>query len=140
MVQLAALRAHDRFERADLVQHVGIDILGIALHLGAAEILAVRIAGMGSDRDSVFESKLGGRTHRRFVTRVKSACDIGRRDKTHELGVVAAALAHVAIKIDLMHFVSAIYTRPEDNSIRVQTARLAVRHRRSLRARSSRRR
>ena len=70
----------------------------------------------------VSDSKINGRTHRTRIARVKSAGDVRGRNVIHELGIIAAAFAHVAIQINLQHFDFAIYTRRGENSIQFRTA------------------
>jgi hypothetical protein len=42
-------------------------------------------------------------THRRVIAAVSTACDVCRADKRHELGIMHAAFAEVAIEIDALH-------------------------------------
>jgi len=99
--QLATLRAHHRVERADLVQHVGIDGLGVALHFGTAEILAVRKARMRANGHVVVQRPLHGLQHRRRIARVPAARHVGGTDQLDQGFVIAAAFAKVGIQVDL---------------------------------------
>src|SRR5262249_21998924 len=103
----AALRG-DACERCDLREYEVRDRWGGHVRLEAAEILAIRVARMGADRDAVAESLLDRRAHGGFIAGVASSCVVRRCDGAHQvfLGAVGDGfreLADVAIQVDTVH-------------------------------------
>lgn len=101
MGQLAALCPDDAIERADLVQHVGVNGLGVALHLGTAKVVAIGKARVRADGDAVGQRPLDGLQHGGGIAGVPAAGDIGRTDQREQRFVVAAAFAEVGVEVDL---------------------------------------
>jgi hypothetical protein len=55
---------------------------------------------MSADLHAMLDRKFRRPLHGRDVSRMEAARDIRRSDVLHQFGIAAAALAHVAIKID----------------------------------------
>ncbi len=125
--ELAALGPHDAVERADLVQHVRVDGFGVALHLGAAEVLAVREARVGANRHVVGDRPFHGLEHGGGVSGVPAARHVGGADQRQQGFVVAATFTQVGIQVDL-HGVLLVAVGPASYA----TKRVVVRRRAAI--------
>src|SRR5205823_1905970 len=67
----------------------------------AAEVRAVEEARVGPGADAVAGGKGEGREGRARVAGVPAAGDVGGRDQPHQFVVVGAALAEVAVQVNL---------------------------------------
>ena len=62
-----------------------------------AEILLIGISGVSADCNAVLHGKRNRRPHRLDITGVSAAGDIRGSDQRHQLCVVSAALAQIAV-------------------------------------------
>ncbi len=95
-------------DRRYLLENCIRDCIGSQLQLEAAEIGAIRIAGMCSYRQIAAHGLLDGSSHSEFITCVTAAGDVHGRYKRHEgfLGTVCDGVghfAHIAIQVDGLH-------------------------------------
>ena len=71
--ELYTLGAAERCERAHLVQHIRVSLVGGERHVAAPEPLQIGISRMRADSDSRFGGELHGATHDHRVARVHAA-------------------------------------------------------------------
>ena len=74
--ELYTLGAAERCERAHLVQHIGVSLVGGERHVAAPEPLQVGVSRMRADGDSRFGGELHGVTHDHRIARVHAACHV----------------------------------------------------------------
>src|SRR5206468_12045614 len=70
------------------------------VHRHAPEPLAVRIAGMCTDRDAVPQRELDRGAHGVLVPSVTTARDVRARDERHDRGVGPRAFAQITIEVN----------------------------------------
>jgi hypothetical protein len=99
--QLAALGLHDRRQRADLIEHVGHDLVGRQVHGAAPEVLAVRKARVRADGHAVAQRPAHALLHGLGIARVPAAGDVGGAHQREQGFVAAGAFAEVCIEVDL---------------------------------------
>jgi hypothetical protein len=99
--ELPALGLDDRGERADLVEHVGDDLVGRQMHGAAAEVLAVRKARVRADGHAMFDGPAHALAHGLGVARVPAAGDVGGAHEAQQRFVAARAFAEVGIEVDV---------------------------------------
>ncbi len=90
----------DRRERAELVQHAGVNLVGGQVHFLAAEVLRIVEARMRANRHALFDSPADAVVHRIGAARVPAARNIGRTDEVEQRFVGSTALAEIGIQID----------------------------------------
>ena len=74
--ELYTFGAAERCERAHLVQHIGVSLVGGERHVAAPEPLQVGVSWVRADGDSRFGGELHGATHDHRVARVHAACHV----------------------------------------------------------------
>ena len=87
-------------ERRQLVRDAACDGVGRIAGFAPAEVFAIGVAGMRAGSDAMRGTQSQRRADRVRVAGMRAAGDVGGRDQRHELGVVAAAFAEVAVEVD----------------------------------------
>ncbi|CAH0225022.1 hypothetical protein SRABI70_02327 [Pseudomonas sp. Bi70] len=93
---------------ADLVDHVGAQLIAGDIHIAAAEADQIRVGDMGADGHALGRSRLEGAQDAGRVTGVEATGDIGAGDDVEHRGIVAhgplaETLAQVAVEVDGWH-------------------------------------
>ena len=100
-----AVGASEGRQRTDLIQDVGLDLLGIDGHLTAAEAPEVPISGMRPDRGARGHGPCHGPVHHPRVPGVEPAGHVDRRHRGEEAGFVlerprTEPLARIDVQIE----------------------------------------
>ena len=91
VLHLDAVGAAERLERADLVAHHRLDLVGLEGHRPATEAEQIGVARLRTDRDARAAAERDGRLHDPEVAGVEAAGDVGAGDVRDEPLVVAEA-------------------------------------------------
>ena len=108
MLQFEAVGFTEGFERADLIEAVGVLFVRRTLHVPASEADEVGISGVRAGRHSLFGAGLERLFHHQRVAGVKAAGDVRRGHGAHYRRVVAhfvgaEALSDIAVKVYFVH-------------------------------------
>ena len=95
-----AFGLRDRRQRAELIQHARVDIVGRQIHFLAAKILRIVKARMRADRHTLLHRPAHAVAHRVGAARVPAARDVGRADEVEQRLVGTAAFAEIGVQID----------------------------------------
>lgn len=106
VLQAQAIEAGEFAQRADLVDDVVDQALGVLVQVAAAEADQVAKAGMRADADAMLARHHHGAVHDVGIAGVKAGGDVGRADQRHD-GVVhviadlpgTKALAHIGVQV-----------------------------------------
>ena len=106
--ELHALRRAERLQRADLVQHVRVRLVGRQVHVAAPEALQIGIARMRADGDAGVLRHAHRLAHDHRIARMLPARDVRAGHKRDDLvvepqRVAPEALAQVAVQVDAVH-------------------------------------
>lgn len=98
-------------ERAQLIEHVGGEVVGLDIHPPSPESDEVRIADMRANDNATLRCRVHRATNGRRIAGVKTACNVRTRDDVEHGQVVAhrpvpIGLAKVRVEIDDAHHVT----------------------------------
>jgi len=89
----------DRDQRRHLLVQVTDQGVVVDVEVAAAEVGAVAVRHLRAHRDTVLHRRPAGGEHRRLVTGVEPAGDVGLGDQRHQHLVGREALPHVGVQL-----------------------------------------